>query len=411
MAYANIVFETFEDGIAVLTVNRPQKLNALNAATVSEIEDALGKAEADRSVRGLIVTGAGDKAFVAGADIQELAVCDAVAARDTALRGQRILRRLETMKKPSVAAINGYALGGGLELAMCCTLRVASTNARLGQPEVKLGIVPGYGGTQRLPRLVGRARGLEMLLTGEPVDAARAEVIGLVNHVVPPEELMPFCRELLRKILACGPVAVALAMEAVDAGLDGGVQEGLRLEAAAFGLTAATEDRAEGTRAFLEKRPPVLEGNLNSKGLKFALLITRFNSLITDRLLAGALDALARTGCDAKDIELIKVPGSWELPVAAQAVARQKRHDAIICLSAVIRGDTPHFDYIASEAAKGLAQTAMEHSVPVAFGVLTCDTLEQALDRAGAKGGNKGFDAAMSAVEMGNLLRALRGSS
>ncbi len=150
------------------------------------------------------------------------------------------------------------------------------------------------------------------------------------------------------------------------------------------------------------------EGKLSAKGLKFAVLVTRFNSLITERLLAGALDALARTGCDPKDIEIVKVPGSWELPLVASELARQKRHDAILCLSAVIRGDTPHFDYIATEAAKGLGQTAMETGVPVAFGVLTCDTLEQAIDRAGAKGGNKGFDAAMTAVEMGNLMRQLR---
>ncbi len=155
----------------------------------------------------------------------------------------------------------------------------------------------------------------------------------------------------------------------------------------------------------------VIEGNLDAKGLKFAILVTRFNSLITDRLLAGAKDALARTGCEEGNIEIVMAPGSWELPVVARELAARKRHDAIICLSAVIRGDTPHFDYIASEASKGLAQTAMEFGVPVAFGVLTCETLEQAIDRAGAKSGNKGFDAAMTAVEMGNLMRQLRAGS
>ena len=155
----------------------------------------------------------------------------------------------------------------------------------------------------------------------------------------------------------------------------------------------------------------VIQGNLDAKGLKFAILVTRFNSLITERLLAGALDALARTGCKESDIEIVKTPGSWELPVVARQVASAKRHDAIICLGAVIRGDTPHFDYIASEASKGLAQTAMEFGIPVAFGVLTCETLDQALDRAGAKSGNKGFDAAMGAVEMGNLMRQLRSGS
>ncbi|MGQ9635408.1 MAG: 6,7-dimethyl-8-ribityllumazine synthase [Bryobacteraceae bacterium] len=155
----------------------------------------------------------------------------------------------------------------------------------------------------------------------------------------------------------------------------------------------------------------VTQGNLDAKGLKFAILVTRFNSLITDRLLAGALDALARTGCREEDIEIVKAPGSWELPVVARELAAQKKYDAIICLSAVIRGDTPHFDYIASEASKGLAQTSLEFGIPVAFGVLTCETLEQAIDRAGAKSGNKGFDAAMTAVEMGNLMRQLRAKS
>ena len=153
----------------------------------------------------------------------------------------------------------------------------------------------------------------------------------------------------------------------------------------------------------------VIEGHLNAAGLKFAIVLSRFNSIITDRLLAGALDALARTGCDPGDLEMVRVPGSWELPLVARELARQKRHDAIICLSAVIRGDTPHYEYIAAEAAKGLAQSALETGVPISFGVLTCDTLEQAIDRAGAKSGNKGFDAAMTAVEMGNLMRRLRG--
>jgi len=155
----------------------------------------------------------------------------------------------------------------------------------------------------------------------------------------------------------------------------------------------------------------VTEGNLDAKGLKFALVVTRFNSLITDRLLSGALDALARTGCPEGNIEIVKIPGSWELPVVARQIAEKKKHDAIICLSAVIRGETPHFDYIASEASKGLAQTAMEFGIPVSFGVLTCETLDQAIDRAGAKSGNKGFDAAMSAVEMGNLMRKLKASA
>ena len=219
-----------------------------------------GKTARERDVRGLIVTGAGEKAFVAGADINELAVLSPVEAEDYARRGQRALRTLETMRKPSVAAVNGYALGGGLELAMACTVRFASPNAKLGQPEVKLGIVPGYGGTQRLPRLVGRGRALELLLAGDPIEAAEAHRIGLVNAVVPQAELVDFSRAWLRKALANAPVAVALVMEAVDVGLDAGLEAGLRFEAAAFGLSSATEDRREGTRAFLEKRSPAFSG-------------------------------------------------------------------------------------------------------------------------------------------------------
>ncbi len=260
MSYASIVFEPSGDGIAVLTVNRPQKLNALNGETMREINGALGQLEADHSLRALIVTGAGDKAFVAGADIQELLALDAAGAREFAVFGQRVFRRLETLPKPSLAAINGYAMGGGLELAMSCTLRVAAESARLGQPEVKLGTLPGYGGTQRLPRLIGRGRALEMLLTGDAIDAAEAYRMGLVNHVVPPEALISFARELLVRILANGPQAVALAMEAVDTGLSSGLETGLRFEAGAFGLSAAAEDRMEGMRAFLEKRKAVFKG-------------------------------------------------------------------------------------------------------------------------------------------------------
>jgi enoyl-CoA hydratase len=260
MSYSNIVFEPSKDGIVLLTMNRPQKLNALNAETIGELDDALRRAEADPSVRALILTGAGEKAFVAGADIKELAALDPIGAREFALRGQRVFRRLETMRKPSVAAINGYALGGGLELAMNCTLRVASPNAKLGQPEVKLGIIPGYGGTQRLARLVGRGRALEMLLTGEPVDAAEAHRIGLVNHMMPQQELVAFSRGLLSKVLENGPAAVALAMDAVDRGIDSSLEQGLHYEATAFAVAAATEDRLEGARAFLEKRRPAFKG-------------------------------------------------------------------------------------------------------------------------------------------------------
>jgi enoyl-CoA hydratase len=260
MSYSHIVFATAEDGIATITMNRPQKLNALNGECISELDRAFSQVETDPAIRGLLLTGAGEKAFVAGADIRELADSDPVQAQTLSLKGQRVFRKLELMNKPSVAAINGFALGGGLELAMACTLRVAADSAKLGQPEVKLGIIPGYGGSQRLPALVGRGVAMELLLTGDPIDAEQAKRIGLVNHVVPFQELMEFSRGLLKRILANGPIAVGLTMQAVDLGLSSGLEEGLRFEAASFGLVASTEDRREGTRAFLQKRAPVFTG-------------------------------------------------------------------------------------------------------------------------------------------------------
>jgi len=254
MAYSFILFETGDDGVALLTINRPEKLNALNAGVLAELDNALVRVESDEAIRGLILTGAGEKAFVAGADIRELAALTPVEAKAVSARGQALFRRLETLRKPSLAAINGFALGGGLELAMSCTLRVASETARLGQPEVKLGIIAGYGGTQRLPRLVGRGQAMELLLTGEPVDAREAHRIGLVNQVVPGAELIGASRSLLARILANAPVAVSLTMEAVDTGLESGIEQGLRFEAAAFGVAASTADSREGFAAFLDKR-------------------------------------------------------------------------------------------------------------------------------------------------------------
>lgn len=260
MSYGHILFEVDEHSIALITVNRPDKLNALSAAVVGELRDAFERIAGDRSIRAAILTGAGEKAFVAGADINELAVLSPIQALEYARRGQQAFRLLETMGKPSVAAVNGYALGGGLELAMACTVRFASENARLGQPEVKLGIIPGYGGTERLPRLVGRGRALEVLLSGEPLTAAEAHRIGLVNAVVPQNEVLSYSRAWLRKVIANAPLALGLVLEAVDVGLDSGLDAGLRFEASAFAAAAATEDSREGTRAFLEKRKPVFAG-------------------------------------------------------------------------------------------------------------------------------------------------------
>jgi enoyl-CoA hydratase len=258
--YNHVLFELGADGIATIAVNRPDKLNALSGAVVAELNDLFRRVAADPGIRGAIVTGAGHKAFVAGADINELAGLTPIEAREYALRGQATFRLLETCGKPTVAAINGFALGGGLELAMACSVRFASDTARLGQPEVKLGILPGYGGTQRLPRLVGRGRALELLLSGEMITAAEAHRIGLVNAVVPPAELPGYSNFWLNKVLANAPLALGMVLEAVDLGLDSPLDAGLRFEAAAFGVAAATEDRSEGTRAFLEKRRPLFAG-------------------------------------------------------------------------------------------------------------------------------------------------------
>jgi enoyl-CoA hydratase len=260
MPHSYLLVEVDDAGIALVSINRPDKLNALSGAVVAELEHAFAGFARDSAIRALILTGVGEKAFVAGADIQELAKLTAFEARLFAVRGQRTFRMLETMPKPSVAAINGYALGGGLELAMACTVRFAAESAKMGQPEVKLGIIPGYGATQRLPRLVGRGRALELLLSGEPIPAAEAHRIGLVNAVVPQCDLLSYSRAWLGKTLTNAPLALGLVMEAVDAGLNVSLEEGLRFEAAAFGVSAATEDRREGTRAFLEKRRAVFAG-------------------------------------------------------------------------------------------------------------------------------------------------------
>jgi enoyl-CoA hydratase len=260
MAYENILYEV-KDHIAWITFNRPAVLNSLSTATVSELGDALSHARGDSGVRVLILTGAGDKAFVAGADINELAKRTPVDGKEYSLAGQEVFRRLETLGKPSIAAINGFALGGGCELALSCTMRIASRTARLGQPEVKLGIIPGYGGSQRLSRLCGKGIAHELVLTGEMISANDAFRIGLVNHVVEPVELLPTAEKIAQKIIANAPLAVKYAMEAVEHGFEMPQEEGLFLEATLFGLCCATEDMREGTHAFLEKRQPKFQGH------------------------------------------------------------------------------------------------------------------------------------------------------
>jgi enoyl-CoA hydratase len=259
MGYENILYEK-KDGIAYITFNRPKVLNALNRRTVEELRDALLDARADEAVRALILTGAGEKSFVAGADIGELAVQTPVQGKEFSLYGQGVFHLLETMGKPSICAVNGFALGGGCELALSCTIRIASKTARLGQPEVKLGILPGYGGTQRLARLCGKGMAHELCLTGEMITAEEAQRIGLVNRIYEPAELIPAAEAMAKKIIANAPLAVKYTMEAIERGVEMPLEEGLFLEATLFGVACATEDMREGTKAFLEKRAAQFKG-------------------------------------------------------------------------------------------------------------------------------------------------------
>jgi enoyl-CoA hydratase len=258
-ALNNVLYEK-RGNVAYVTINRPKVLNALNTPTWADIRSAFEAARDDADVRGVIVTGAGDKAFVAGADIGELAAATAVEAQQSSRLGQDVLDFIENLGKPVVAAINGFALGGGCEIAMACTIRVAVDGAKFGQPEVKLGLLPGGGGTQRLPRLVGKGRALQLILSGEMIGAQEAYRIGLVNKVVPAADLIPQAEEILARIAANAPIAVRFALEATNKGMQASQAEGQLLEASFFGLCAGTEDKKEGTSAFLEKRSPQFHG-------------------------------------------------------------------------------------------------------------------------------------------------------
>jgi enoyl-CoA hydratase len=259
LALANVLYEK-RGAIAQVTVNRPKVLNALNTPTWKDLRTAFENARDDTAVRGVILTGAGDKAFIAGADISELAHVAAFEAEQSSRFGQEVLDLIENLGKPVVAAINGFALGGGCETAMACTIRIAVDTAQLGQPEVKLGLLPGGGGTQRMPRLIGKGRALQLILSGEMINAQEAYRIGLVNEIVPAPDLIKRAEAILKTIASNAPIAVKFALEAANKGMETSQGEGLLLEASYFGLCAATEDKKEGTTAFLEKRAPQFRG-------------------------------------------------------------------------------------------------------------------------------------------------------
>jgi len=260
LTLANVLYEK-KNGIAYVTLNRAKVLNALNTPTWRDLRTAFEDARDNDTVRGVILTGAGDKAFIAGADISELAQAGAFQAEESSRFGQGVLELIENLGKPVVAAINGFALGGGCETAMACTIRIAVEHAKFGQPEVKLGLLPGGGGTQRLPRLVGKGRALQLILSGEMIDAQEAYRIGLVNEVVSAANLMARAETILKQISANAPIAIKFAIEATNKGLDTSQSEGFALEASYFGICAATDDKKEGTSAFLEKRVPQFHGH------------------------------------------------------------------------------------------------------------------------------------------------------
>lgn len=259
MEFSNIIAGK-EDGLGFITVNRPDKLNALNVQTIEELREAFVSFLHDSDVRAVILTGSGEKAFIAGADISELAQLDAGSGKKYVLNGQELTKLIENYPKPVIAAVNGFALGGGTEVALACHIRIAAENAKMGQPEVKLGLIPGYGGTQRLARLVGKGQALELILTGKTIDSSLALQIGLVNRVVPQSELLSVCRELASSLAENGPLALEFAIRAVNQGLDLSLEEGLLLEAELFGKACSTQDSKEGTKAFLEKRKAHFKG-------------------------------------------------------------------------------------------------------------------------------------------------------
>jgi len=259
MDFENTLYET-EDGIATITINRPKALNALNKQAVQEISSRLDEAEEDETVKVIVITGAGDKGFCVGLDLKSVKGISAVDGMNLSLRGQKLTKKIEELKKPVIAAINGYALGGGLEMAMSCDLRIASDNARMGQTELNVGLIPGWGGTQRLPRLVGRAMAKELIFTAKMIDAKTAKQLGLLNEVVPPDELKSAVKKFAAELLTKPPVGLQLAKQLINSSIETDLTKGLVQEAQAFGVLASTEDFDEGVAAFIEKRKPKFKG-------------------------------------------------------------------------------------------------------------------------------------------------------
>ena len=387
-AFHNILIDR-DGGVATITINRPKVLNALNTQTLDELRRAMLAFRRDDSVRAVIVTGAGEKSFIAGADINELAVQTPTGGREHAMRGQHVLDLIENLGKPVIAAINGYALGGGCELAMACTIRIAADTARLGQPEINLGIIPGYAGTQRLARLVGRGRALELLLTGDQISAAEALRLGLVNRVVPAAELMAEATQARARAGREGADRGALHHRRGQQGPRDAVRARRRCSkrrssgSCRAPTTCARERRRSSRSARRSSRgssavrhrdsaapPAALPG---AAGFRFAIVVSRFNESITEALRDGARAALVEAGAGAPDVEELSVPGAFELPQAARCAAETGRFDAIVCLGCVIRGETPHFEYISSAVAHGIMDAAGDTGVPMAFGVLTTD--------------------------------------
>ncbi len=402
MAFENLRVER-DDRVLVVTIARPKVLNALNARTLDELSQVFDEAVADDGVRVIVLTGEGDRAFVAGADINELAVQSPVGGREHARRGQALFTRIERLGKPVIAAVNGFALGGGCELAMACTLRIAADTAEFGQPEINLGLIPGYAGTQRLPRLVGRGRALELLLAGESNcgrrgvahRAGQSRGTGRRAH-----DGSPRARGEARRQAGRSPPGTFSKPSPGGSRCRSPMPPTTRPRCSASSRRPRTCAKARARSSKSGSRP---SPESSAPFMRIALVVSRYHAFITDALEAGARAALVEAGVRATDVETFPVPGAFELAQAAQRLAEAGDWSAVVCLGCLIRGETSHFDYIAQAAAQGITRAAQATGIPVAFGLLTTNTADEALARAGAGSSNKGREAALAAVEMVRL--------